>query len=110
DDERGRILVPRGHGDRNAPPLSPVHAPRSRGMPDARPPLHAVRRRGRRAICRAGALLMSYLLITQDFPPGFIGGIAAWATDLAQALHGAGHDVTVLCRNTKHSRWPDSQQ
>jgi glycosyltransferase involved in cell wall biosynthesis len=53
---------------------------------------------------------MSYLLITQDFPPGFIGGIAAWATDLASALHGAGHDVTVLCRNTKHSRGPDSQQ
>jgi glycogen synthase len=43
---------------------------------------------------------MSYLLITQDFPPGFIGGIAAWATDLASALHAAGHDVTVLCRNT----------
>jgi glycosyltransferase involved in cell wall biosynthesis len=53
---------------------------------------------------------MSYLLITQDFPPGFIGGIAAWATDLASALHAAGHDVTVLCRNTKHSRGPDAQQ
>ncbi len=54
--------------------------------------------------------LMSYLLVTQDFPPGFIGGIAAWATDLASALHAAGHDVTVLCRNTKHSRGPDSRQ
>lgn len=53
---------------------------------------------------------MSYLLVTQDFPPGFIGGIAAWATDLAAALHTAGHDVTVLCRNTKHSRGPDSRQ
>jgi glycogen(starch) synthase len=53
---------------------------------------------------------MSYLLITQDFPPGFIGGIAAWATDLASALHAAGHDVTVLCRNTSGSRGPDSRQ
>jgi phosphatidylinositol alpha-1,6-mannosyltransferase len=53
---------------------------------------------------------MPFLLITQDFPPGFIGGIAAWATDLASALHAAGHDVTVLCRSTKDWRESDSQR
>jgi len=41
-----------------------------------------------------------WLLVTQDFPPGFTGGIASWAVDLALALQGADHDVTVLARHT----------
>ena len=43
---------------------------------------------------------MSWLLVTQDFPPGFVGGIASWASDLARALQRAGQDVTVLARDT----------
>ena len=41
-----------------------------------------------------------WLLITQDFPPGFTGGIASWAADLALTLSAAGHTVTVLARRT----------
>jgi len=44
---------------------------------------------------------VSWLLVTQDFPPGFDGGIASWTLDLAHALHGAGETVTVLARSTK---------
>lgn len=52
-----------------------------------------------------------WLLITQDFPPGFTGGIASWAVDLALALSTAGHSVTVLARRTgstaaEDKRWP----
>ncbi len=41
-----------------------------------------------------------WLLITQDFPPDFTGGIASWVVDLALALSQGGHDVTVLARHT----------
>jgi len=41
---------------------------------------------------------VSWLLLTQDFPPVFTGGVAAWADDLATALHEAGEDVQVLAR------------
>lgn len=52
-----------------------------------------------------------WLLITQDFPPGFTGGIASWAADLALALSAAGHTVTVLARRTgktaaEDAGWP----
>jgi glycosyltransferase involved in cell wall biosynthesis len=40
------------------------------------------------------------LLLTQDFPPGFDGGIASWSLDLALALHKAGRSVEVLARRT----------
>ena len=43
---------------------------------------------------------MKWVLCTEDFPPGFIGGIASWANDLALALHNAGEHVTVLARQT----------
>ncbi|MFT5683003.1 MAG: phosphatidylinositol alpha-1,6-mannosyltransferase [Myxococcota bacterium] len=48
-----------------------------------------------------------WLLITQDFPPGFTGGIASWAVDLALALTQADHDVTVLARHTGPTRAAD---
>jgi glycosyltransferase involved in cell wall biosynthesis len=53
---------------------------------------------------------MKWLIVTQDFPPGFVGGIAAWAHDVAVALHAQGHDVTVLCRNTPDSADADGRQ
>lgn len=56
---------------------------------------------------------MSWLLVTQDYPPGFTGGIASWAEDLAGALHRAGETVEVLARATgetqdhdRASPWP----
>jgi len=39
-----------------------------------------------------------WLLVTGDLPPTFTGGIASWIEDLARALVGAGHRVTVLGR------------
>lgn len=41
---------------------------------------------------------MSWLLVTLDFPPASLGGIASWASDLALALHAAGEQVTVMAR------------
>lgn len=37
-------------------------------------------------------------LVTLDFPPATVGGVAAWAEDLARALVGAGERVTVYAR------------
>ena len=53
---------------------------------------------------------MSWLLVTQDFPPGFDGGIATWARDLALALHQAGESVRVLARHTPGSEAHDQRQ
>jgi phosphatidylinositol alpha-1,6-mannosyltransferase len=39
-----------------------------------------------------------WLLVTEDFPPTAVGGIAAWAEDLAGALAASGEAVTVLAR------------
>lgn len=39
-------------------------------------------------------------IVTEDFPPGFTGGIASWATDLAQALHDADEQAIVTARHT----------
>jgi len=41
---------------------------------------------------------LSWLLLTQDFPPNFTGGVAAWADDLATALDAVGEDIQVLAR------------
>lgn len=43
---------------------------------------------------------MRWLLVTLDFPPAYVGGIASWTHDLASALAGRGHEVTVLARST----------
>ena len=51
---------------------------------------------------------MNWLLITLDFPPGYIGGVAAWADDLARALVGRGHSVTVLAKATGGTREHDA--
>lgn len=37
-------------------------------------------------------------LVTHDFPPGYVGGVAAWALDMAWALHRAGEVVQVYAR------------
>lgn len=50
---------------------------------------------------------MSWLLLTQDFPPTFTGGIANWADDLATALSEAGERVVVLARATGDTRLHD---
>lgn len=39
-------------------------------------------------------------LVTEDFPPGFCGGIASWTMDLALALHAQSETVQVYARHT----------
>lgn len=50
---------------------------------------------------------MSWLIVTQDFPPGFSGGIASWAADLGAALAATGDPVTVFARRTGDTRNAD---
>jgi len=47
-------------------------------------------------------------LVTEDFPPGFVGGIASWASDLASALASAGESVIVHARHTSGTKAHDS--
>lgn len=49
---------------------------------------------------------MKWLLVTLDFPPTFIGGIASWVWDLAHALHEAGEAVTVLAKGPGEDHLP----
>ncbi len=41
-----------------------------------------------------------WLLLTQDFPPRFVGGIASWAEDLSLALTEQGEHTIVFARRT----------
>jgi len=41
-----------------------------------------------------------WIVLTQDFPPGFVGGIASWVEDLAVALTDQGQPTTVYARRT----------
>jgi glycosyltransferase involved in cell wall biosynthesis len=41
-----------------------------------------------------------WLVLTTDFPPGFVGGVASWALDLSLALQEAGEAVEVFARRT----------
>ena len=50
---------------------------------------------------------MNVALLTLDFPPDFIGGVSAWAMDMAVALHNAGHEVTVYAKHTGDTRAHD---
>jgi len=50
-----------------------------------------------------------WLIVTQDFPPAFSGGIASWAADLAGALAQTGAPVTVLARRTGDTREADAR-
>ncbi|MEL6348027.1 MAG: glycosyltransferase family 4 protein [Myxococcota bacterium] len=50
-----------------------------------------------------------WLIVTQDFPPHFIGGVASWAVDLAQALSDDGQSVAVYARRTGETRQADAQ-
>ena len=54
--------------------------------------------------------MRNWLLITQDFPPAFVGGIASWASDLAHALVAHNEPVTVLARRTGNTAREDSAQ
>jgi glycosyltransferase involved in cell wall biosynthesis len=49
-------------------------------------------------------------LVTEDFPPGFTGGIASWAQDLAQALCEGGAAVRVVARHTGGTQSYDDAQ
>ena len=56
---------------------------------------------------------MSWVLLTQDLPPGFVGGVASWVVDAANALAEGGQSVTVVARDTgdtaewdARQRWP----
>ena len=51
---------------------------------------------------------MNIALLTLDFPPDYIGGVSAWAKDMAVALHGAGHTVTVFAKHTGDTRDHDA--
>ncbi len=51
---------------------------------------------------------MRWLILTVDFPPATVGGIAAWAADLAGALAARGEAVTVLARRTGDTRAHDA--
>ena len=53
---------------------------------------------------------MKWTIVTEDFPPGFIGGIASWAYDLASALHENGERVCVFARQSKGTKIFDAQQ
>ncbi len=50
------------------------------------------------------------VLLTLDFPPAFIGGISAWSSDLADALHASGHAVTVVAKATGNTIDYDSKK
>ena len=49
-------------------------------------------------------------LVTEDFPPGFTGGVASWAADLAAALVQTGAPVMVHARRTGDTRAHDADQ
>ncbi|WP_072390174.1 glycosyltransferase [Hyphomicrobium sp. CS1GBMeth3] len=42
--------------------------------------------------------------ISQDYPPGPVGGIAVWTHTLATALAALGHEVSVVARTKEHPR------
>ncbi|MEC7987163.1 MAG: glycosyltransferase family 4 protein [Myxococcota bacterium] len=52
---------------------------------------------------------MRWTLVTEDFPPNFIGGIATWVYELASALHEQGESVCVFARKTKNCHTFDAQ-
>ena len=54
--------------------------------------------------------MIRWQLITEDFPPGFTGGIASWATDLARALSASGAQSQVLARHTGNTAAFDKAQ
>jgi glycosyltransferase involved in cell wall biosynthesis len=51
---------------------------------------------------------MRWSLVTLDFPPEHVGGVAAWAEDLALALHRAGHELRVYAQRTRQAAIDDS--
>jgi glycosyltransferase involved in cell wall biosynthesis len=50
------------------------------------------------------------LLLTLDFPPDFIGGISAWSSDLAHALHRSEKPVTVVAKGCGETAQYDREQ
>ena len=54
--------------------------------------------------------MRNILILTLDFPPAFIGGISAWSSDLAQALHHAGRPTTVIAKRSGKTDEYDREQ
>jgi len=50
------------------------------------------------------------LLLTLDFPPTFIGGISAWSSDIACALHRDEKSVTVVAKRCGDTHEFDNEQ
>ena len=53
---------------------------------------------------RASASRLRICFLSQDYPPGPVGGIAIWTHTLATALAALGHEVSVVTRTTGHPR------
>ena len=53
---------------------------------------------------------MKWLLITEDYPPDFYGGIASWAQDLSESLLERGESVEVWAKSTPGSYNYDRRQ
>lgn len=41
--------------------------------------------------------------VSQDYPPGKVGGIGIWTANLARSLAAAGHEVSVVCQGSIHA-------
>jgi len=48
-----------------------------------------------------------YLLLTVDFPPDFIGGVSAWAHDLATGIAQSGASISVFAKRTGNTKTHD---
>lgn len=55
-------------------------------------------------VARAAADRLKICFISQDYPPGPVGGIAVWTHTLATALAARGHEISVVTRSTAHPR------
>lgn len=53
---------------------------------------------------RPAADRLKICFISQDYPPGPVGGIAVWTQTLATALAVRGHEISVVTRNAAHPR------
>ena len=53
---------------------------------------------------------MKWLLVTEDFPPDFVGGIATWSYAICSMLAEANFEVTAMARKTPNSKRFDARQ
>ena len=85
-------------GARDGMRLGLTSPPATRG--DLGPPSLPLLRFPRR-IPEGGRLRV--VLVSQDYPPGKVGGIGIWTHNLARSLAKAGHEVSVVCRGGAHT-------